>query len=128
MVEIEGTPGADAATARSPGGQPRGTPEDASPLAAATRGNLDLIMRIPVSIQVILGTATMPVASLMKLGRGAVIALDSRVGEAVDVVVNGRLVARGEVVIVDEATSRLGVSLIEIVGPATAGVASARSG
>jgi flagellar motor switch protein FliN/FliY len=58
----------------------------------------------------------MPVASLMKLGRGAVIALDQRVGEPVNIVVNGRVVARGEVVVVDEDSSRFGVSLIEIVG------------
>ncbi|HZT48559.1 MAG TPA: FliM/FliN family flagellar motor switch protein, partial [Hyphomicrobiaceae bacterium] len=60
---------------------------------------------------------TMPVASLVKLGRGAVIPLDRRVGEPVDVVVNGRVVARGEVVVVDEATSRFGISLTEVVGP-----------
>jgi len=52
----------------------------------------------------------------MKLGRGAVVALDQRVGEPVNVVVNGRIVARGEVVVVDEDTSRFGVSLTEIVG------------
>ncbi|HJU33310.1 MAG TPA: FliM/FliN family flagellar motor switch protein, partial [Hyphomicrobiaceae bacterium] len=56
--------------------------------------------------------------SLVKLARGAVIPLDRRVGEPVDVVVNGRVVARGEVVVVDEATSRFGISLTEVVGPA----------
>jgi flagellar motor switch protein FliN/FliY len=65
---------------------------------------------------VVLGAASMPVASLMKLGRGAVVALDHRVGEPVDVVVNGRVVARGEVVVVEEDNSRFGVSLTEIVG------------
>jgi flagellar motor switch protein FliN/FliY len=78
--------------------------------------NLDTIMRIPVNVQVVLGAASMPVASLMKLGRGAVVALDHRVGEPVDVVVNGRVVARGEVVVVEEDNSRFGVSLTEIVG------------
>lgn len=78
--------------------------------------NLDSIMRIPVSIQVVLGSATMPVANLMKLGRGAVVPLDHRVGEPVDVVVNGRVVARGEVVVVEDDNSRFGVSLTEIVG------------
>jgi flagellar motor switch protein FliN/FliY len=58
----------------------------------------------------------MPVANLVKLGRGAVIPLDRRVGEPADVVVNGRVVARGEVVIVDEATSRFGIKLTEVVG------------
>ena len=73
-------------------------------------------MRIPVTVKVVLGSATMPVANLTKLGRGAIIPLDRRVGEPVDVVVNGRIVARGEVVVVDEATSRFGISLTEVVG------------
>jgi flagellar motor switch protein FliN len=90
---------------------------EAETLAATHAGyNLDSIMRIPVSIQVVLGSATMPVASLMKLGRGAVVPLDHRVGEPVDVVVNGRVVARGEVVVVEDDNSRFGVSLTEIVG------------
>lgn len=79
--------------------------------------NLDTILRIPVEIQVVLGSATMPVANLMKLGRGAVIPLDHRIGEPVDIVVNGRVVARGEVVVVEDDNSRFGVSLTEIVGP-----------
>jgi flagellar motor switch protein FliN/FliY len=79
--------------------------------------NMDAILRIPVTVQVVLGSATMPVVNLMKLGRGAVVPLDHRVGEPVDVVVNGRIVARGEVVVVEEDNSRFGVSLTEIVGP-----------
>jgi flagellar motor switch protein FliN/FliY len=79
--------------------------------------NIDTVMRIPVSLQVVLGSATMPVSSVLKLGRGAVVALDRRVGEPVDVVVNGRVVARGEIVVVDDDNSRFGVSLTEIVGP-----------
>lgn len=79
--------------------------------------NLDSILRIPVLVQVVLGSATMPVANLMKLGRGAVVPLDHRVGEPVDVMVNGRVVARGEIVIVEEDNSRFGVSLTEVVGP-----------
>jgi flagellar motor switch protein FliN/FliY len=59
----------------------------------------------------------MPVANLMKLGRGAVIPLDRKVGEPVDMVVNGRVVARGEVVVVDEGSSRFGIKLTEVVGP-----------
>jgi flagellar motor switch protein FliN len=91
--------------------------DEVETIAATHSGyNLDSIMRIPVSIQVVLGSATMPVASLMKLGRGAVVPLDHRVGEPVDVVVNGRVVARGEVVVVEDDNSRFGVSLTEIVG------------
>jgi flagellar motor switch protein FliN/FliY len=79
--------------------------------------NFDTIMRIPVVVQVVLGSATMPVANLMKLGRGAIVPLDHRIGEPVDVVVNGRLIARGEIVVLEEDSSRLGISLTEIAGP-----------
>jgi flagellar motor switch protein FliN/FliY len=89
------------------------------PPAAAGNRNLDVILRIPVTVQVVLGSATMPVANLMKLGRGAVIPLDHRVGEPVDVVVNGRVVARGEMVVVEEDESRFGVSLTEIITPSS---------
>ena len=78
--------------------------------------NLDAILSIPVVVQVVLGTTSMPVAKLMKLGRGAVVTLDQKVGAPVNVLVNGRVVARGEVVVLDEDNSRFGVSLTEIVG------------
>jgi flagellar motor switch protein FliN/FliY len=84
--------------------------------APADSPNMDLIMRIPVTVQIVLGTATMPVANLAKLGRGAVVPLDRRVGEPVDVVVNGKVVARGEVVVTDEDNSRFGISLTEVLG------------
>ncbi len=85
--------------------------------AAPSSGrNLDTILRIPVSVQVVLGSAMMPVANLLKLGRGAVIPLDHRVGEPVDIIVNGRVIARGEIVVVEDDNSRLGVSLTEIAG------------
>lgn len=80
--------------------------------------HLESILRIPVAVQVMLGSATMPVASLMKLGKGAVVALDHGIGEPVDVVVNGRVVARGEMVVLDDDPTRVGVKLIEIVGSA----------
>lgn len=82
--------------------------------------NIETILRIPVTVQVVLGSTSMPVANLLKLGRGAVIPLDHRVGEPVDVVVNGRVVARGEVVVVEDDTSRFGVSLTEVIGPNSA--------
>jgi len=87
-----------------------------TPVASDDPLNLEAVLRIPVTIQVVLGSATMQVANLMKLRRGAVVPLDHRVGEPVDVVVNGRIVARGEVVIVEDDNSRFGVSLTEIVG------------
>lgn len=87
-------------------------------------GNMDMIMRIPVCVRVVLGSATMPVSSLAKLGRGAVIPLDRRVGEPVDVVVNGRIIARGEVVVMEEGNSRFGLKLTEVVGPSASDKAS----
>jgi flagellar motor switch protein FliN/FliY len=90
----------------------------------AAAGNMDMIMRIPVSVRVVLGSATMPVSSLAKLGRGAVIPLDRRVGEPVDVVVNGRVIARGEVVVMDEGSNRFGLKLTEVIGPSAVDKAS----
>ena len=73
---------------------------------------LEAVFDIPVQVSAVLGKATMQVNQLLKLGRGAVVELDRKVGEAVDIYVNNRLVARGEVVIVDE---RLGVTMTEII-------------
>jgi flagellar motor switch protein FliN/FliY len=89
---------------------------EAEPDAGAAPSNMEMIMRIPITVKVVLGSATMPVANLTRLGRGAVIPLDRRIGDPVDVMVNGRIVARGEVVVVDETTSRFGISLTEVVG------------
>lgn len=90
----------------------------AAPAATSAEGlSLDTIMRIPVTVKIVLGSASMPVAALMKLGRGALIPLDRKLGEPVDVIVNGRVVARGEVVVMDDDPSRLGISLTEVVGP-----------
>ena len=80
--------------------------------------NLGAILSIPVTVQVVLGSTSLPVAGLMKLARGAIVSLDQRVGDPVDVVVNGTVVARGEIVVVDDANQRFGVSLIEVVAGA----------
>jgi flagellar motor switch protein FliN len=84
-------------------------PTDSKPQNAK---ELEAVYDIPVQISAVLGRATMQVSQLLKLGRGAVVELDRRVGEAIDIYVNNRLVARGEVVVVDE---RLGVTMTEIV-------------
>ena len=73
---------------------------------------LEAVYEIPVQVSAVLGKATMQVRQLLKLGRGAVVELDRKVGEAIDIYVNNRLVARGEVVVVDD---RLGVTMTEIV-------------
>ena len=77
-----------------------------------TAKDLEAVYDIPVQVSAVLGRATMQVSQLLKLGRGAVVELDRKVGEAIDIYVNNRLVARGEVVVVDE---RLGVTMTEIV-------------
>ena len=81
---------------------------------AALIGEKDInaIYDVPVQVSAVLGTATLQVSQLLKLGRGAVVDLDRRVGEPIDVFVNNRLVARGEVVVVGE---RLGITMTEIV-------------
>jgi flagellar motor switch protein FliN/FliY len=108
---------------QSIGGNPADgeTGADAIRAAAAAGGkprHLETVLQIPVSVKVVLGSASMPVASVLKLGRGAVVPLDRKVGEPVDVVVNGRVIARGEVVVLDEDNSRFGVSLTEVIGSA----------
>lgn len=74
--------------------------------------DIDAIYDIPVQISAVLGKATMHVNQLLKLGRGAVVELDRKVGESIDIYVNNRLVARGEVIVVED---RLGVTMTEIV-------------
>jgi len=73
---------------------------------------LQAIYDVPVQVSAVLGKASMQVSQLLKLGRGAVVELDRRVGDAIDVYVNDRLVARGEVIIVDD---HLGVTMTEII-------------
>jgi flagellar motor switch protein FliN/FliY len=73
---------------------------------------IEAFYNIPVQVSAVLGKATMEVNQLLKLGRGAVVELDRKVGEAIDVYVNNRLVARGEVVVVDD---KLGITMTEII-------------
>lgn len=80
--------------------------------------NSAMIMGLPVMLKVVLGSAKMPVATLAKLAKGSVVKLDKAVGDTVDILVNGRLIARGEVVVLNEGTSRFGVVLTQ-VGPLT---------
>jgi flagellar motor switch protein FliN/FliY len=92
---------------------PPGSPEAARPTAPPPVRDLDAVYDIPVQVSAVLGRATMQVSQLLKLGRGAVVELDRKLGEAVDIYVNNRLVARGEVVMVED--NRLGVTMTEIV-------------
>ncbi|EKS43048.1 flagellar motor switch protein FliN [Bartonella bacilliformis str. Heidi Mejia] len=77
--------------------------------------NTELVMSIPVEVQIVLGSTTMPVANLMNLGRGSVITLNKQIGDPIDIVVNGRIIARGEVIVLEDDSSRFGVSLTEVI-------------
>jgi flagellar motor switch protein FliN/FliY len=77
-----------------------------------TANDLAPVFDVPVQISAVIGKTTMSVAELLKLSQGSVLELDRKVGEAIDIYVNNRLVARGEVVVVDE---RLGVTMTEII-------------
>jgi flagellar motor switch protein FliN/FliY len=83
--------------------------DDGSEKAAA---DLQPVFDVPVNISAVLGKAHLSVSQLLKLGQGSVLELDRKVGEAIDIYVNNRLVARGEVVVVDD---RLGVTMTEII-------------
>ncbi|MFN3890882.1 MAG: flagellar motor switch protein FliN [Beijerinckiaceae bacterium] len=77
---------------------------------------VDHVMGIPVTLDVIVGSAQLPISSLMKMSKGTVIPLDRKIGEPVEIAVNGRVVAKGEVVVLDDDPSQLGISLIEVKG------------
>lgn len=90
--------------------------DDADPGSSAGFGsytNMSALGQVPVEIQVVLGRARLPIGNILKLGRGAVVEIDRRVGEQVEIHINHRPVARGEIVIVDD--DRLGVTLTEII-------------
>jgi flagellar motor switch protein FliN/FliY len=86
--------------------------EMAAPGGEKTAADLEAVFDVPVRISVVLGRAKVPVAQLLKMDVGSVVELDRQVGEAVEIYVNDRLVARGEIVLVE---NRLGVTMTEIV-------------
>jgi flagellar motor switch protein FliN len=104
-----------AATETPPADQDDATsPDDPAhhPPGAGKGDDLGAVYDIPVQLSAVLGKTTLPVSQLLRLGRGAVVELDRKVGEPIDILVNNRLVARGEVVILDD---RLGVTMTEII-------------
>lgn len=91
-------------------------PEHASafPAGGSSFANSSIIMGIPVEVQIVLGSTEMPVSDLMALQKGSTVALNRRIGEPVDLVVNGRQIARGEITVLENDPSRFGVKLTEI--------------
>lgn len=88
------------------------TENDDVPEKPRSAADLEAVYDIPVQVSAVLGKSAMQVNQLLKLGRGAVVELDRKVGEAIDIYVNNRLVARGEVVVVED---RLGITMTEII-------------
>ena len=86
------------------------SPQEAAPKRSAA--DLEAVFDVPVTVSAVLGKSAMEVSQLLKLGRGTVVELDRKVGEAIDIYVNDRLVARGEVVLVED---RLGITMTEII-------------
>jgi flagellar motor switch protein FliN/FliY len=84
----------------------------AEPETRRTAADLEAVFDVNVNVSAILGKSTMEVSQLLKLGRGSVVELNRKIGEAIDIYVNDRLVARGEVVLVED---RLGITMTEIV-------------
>jgi flagellar motor switch protein FliN len=82
------------------------------PSGEKTAADLEAVFDVPVRISVVLGRTRVPVAQLLKMDVGTVVELDRQVGEAVEIYVNDRLVARGEIVLVE---NRLGVTMTEII-------------
>ncbi|PSJ63321.1 flagellar motor switch protein FliN [Kumtagia ephedrae] len=89
--------------------------EDAGAQRPAAAPNAGIIMNIPVEVQIVLGSTDMAVSELMALQKGSTVALNRRVGEPVDVTVNGRRIARGEITVLDSDPSRFGIRLTEII-------------
>jgi flagellar motor switch protein FliN/FliY len=83
--------------------------------AATSMRNNGVIMNIPVDVQIVLGSAEMPVSELMALQKGSTVALNRRIGEPVDVMVNGRKIAKGEITVLEHDPSRFGIRLTEII-------------
>ncbi|MCA1971037.1 MAG: flagellar motor switch protein FliN [Rhizobium sp.] len=91
-------------------------PGTSSEPGSALTANLDLIMDIPIDVQIVLGSSRMQVSGLMNLEEGAIIALDKKIGEPVEIMVNGRRIARGEITVLENDDTRFGVKLIEVMG------------
>ena len=106
LPELE--PGSDTPTVDDAGSI---APSDGEGISRGVE-DLEALFDVPVKVSAVLGRARMPVGNLLKLGPGAVLELDRKVGEAIDIYVNNRLVARGEVVLVED---KLGVTMTEII-------------
>lgn len=97
------------------GAAPSSAEQRVSEPGTSMNSNLDLIMDIPIDVQIVLGSSRMQVSGLMNLTEGATISLDRKIGEPVDLVVNGRLIGRGEITVLENDETRFGIRLIEVM-------------
>jgi flagellar motor switch protein FliN/FliY len=104
-LSTEGAPGAGTALLNSDGSSAESAPKHSA-------ADLEAVFDVPVTVSAVLGKSAMEVSQLLKLGKGTIVELDRKVGEAIDIYVNDRLVARGEVVLVED---RLGITMTEII-------------
>lgn len=86
-----------------------------APVSDSSASNGSIIMDIPVEVQVVLGSTEMPVSDLLALQKGSTVALDRKVGEPVDVVVNGRRIASGEITVLENDPTRFGIRLTKVI-------------
>jgi len=108
------TPAARPAAASSPVAAKPASFNTLKTESAGTVANLDMILDIPVTISVEIGRTRMLVNELLQLGQGTVVELEKLAGEPMEILVNGKLIARGEAVVVNE---KFGVKLTDIVSP-----------
>lgn len=112
------------------GAEPSGFDMDSTPSFGSTDGmqsfadkepgsalssNYELIMDIPIDVQIVLGSSRMQVSGLMNLEEGAIIALDKKIGEPVEIMVNGRIIGRGEITVLENDDTRFGVKLTDVL-------------
>lgn len=110
---------ASEALAETLSGSQSGAPdvrEVATPSIGESGQRLDRLLDISVTVQVVLGSTRMAIGDLVKLGRGSIIPLDRRVGEPVEILVNDRTMAHGEIVMVGEGGDRIGIALTKVLG------------
>lgn len=110
-VEVSPQPG-DAPTAAPPAAQPTSFPPVDKTNATPSTNNLEFILDIPMQVAVQVGTTRMQIRELLQLGQGSVIELEKLAGEPMEVLVNNKLVAKGEVVVVNE---KFGIRLTDVV-------------
>lgn len=115
MAESDSATHFDSQTTGSASPQPASFPSVQSAETGGTPKNIDFILDIPMSVTVYVGSTKMAIRDLLQLAQGSVIELDKLAGEPMEVMVNNKLVARGEVVVVNE---KFGIRLTDVVSAA----------